>query len=116
MTIEREARPWGSFTVLHADEEMKIKRIEVRGGMRLSLQLHRKRSEHWFVLTGEATVTLGEREFPLKRGESTDIPAGEAHRISNPGSEALIFIEIQNGEYFGEDDIERLEDDYGREV
>jgi len=108
-------RPWGYFEVLSEEPDHKIKRIVVHPGKRLSLQRHRHRSEHWFILHGEAVVTLGEREVPLRRGESLDIPKGEAHRILNIGDHLLVFIEVQAGDYFGEDDIERIEDDYGRD-
>ena len=83
-------------------------------GKRLSLQRHRRRSEHWHLIRGEGLVTINGREIMLKPGDSIDIPRGAAHRIQNPGNEIMAFIEVQQGDYFGEDDIERLEDDYGR--
>lgn len=107
-------RPWGYYIILADEEDHKVKRIVVHPSKRLSLQLHHKRSEHWYVTSGEAIVTLGDREIPLKKGESIDIPKTTAHRVQNPGSDALNFIEIQIGEYFGEDDIVRMEDDFGR--
>jgi mannose-6-phosphate isomerase len=114
MCKETDHRPWGYYEVLSDEPDHKVKRICVYPGKRLSLQRHRRRAEHWFILRGEAVVTLGDREALLHQGESVDIPRGEAHRILNKGSVLLTFIEVQTGEYFGEDDIERIEDDYGR--
>jgi len=111
---EKDHRPWGFYVVLSDEHDHKVKRIVVYPGKRLSLQRHRHRSEHWHVVNGEALVSLNDREIPLKKGESVDIPVGSAHRIENTGTEDLVFIEIQRGDYFGEDDIERLEDDFGR--
>lgn len=110
-----EHRPWGCYEVL--SDEMaghKVKRISVRPGKRLSLQYHRKRSEHWIVVSGTGLVTVDGRELSLGPGESVDIPRQAPHRIENIGDEPLVFIEIQQGEYFGEDDIVRIEDDFGR--
>jgi mannose-6-phosphate isomerase-like protein (cupin superfamily) len=110
-----DRRPWGSFSVLDEGENYKVKRIEVLPGMRLSYQSHSRRTEHWYVVRGIAKVTLNGRETLVNAGESTDIPAGTAHRVENPeAAEPLVFIETQTGDYFGEDDIVRLEDDYGR--
>ena len=110
-----EERPWGSFHILDEGENYKVKRIEVFPGKRLSYQRHARRSEHWFVTGGIAKVTLNDREILVKSGESIDIPVGAKHRVENPeASQKLIFIEIQTGDYFGEDDIERFEDDFGR--
>lgn len=114
MCKDTDCRPWGFFEVLADEPDHKIKRITVHPGRRLSLQRHHRRAEHWFVLRGEAAVTLGGRVLSVKSGDTIDIPAGENHRIANTGASSLIFIEIQTGEYFGEDDIERAEDDYGR--
>ena len=100
--------------MLEDEPDHKTKRIVVFPGMRLSLQRHRRRSEHWHVVSGQAVVTRGGEELPLGAGESVDIPLGAAHRSANPGTEPLTFIEVQRGYYFGEDDIERLEDDFGR--
>jgi len=114
-TLEPEAqRPWGHFVVLEDLPDHKTKRIVVLAGQRLSLQKHRQRDEHWFVIHGRALVTRDDEEFPLGPGQAVDIPRGAAHRVCNPGGEPLEFIEVQTGEYFGEDDIIRLEDDYGR--
>ncbi len=112
---QEDHRPWGFFIVLSDESDHKVKRIVVYPGKRLSLQRHRRRSEHWHIVNGEALVTLNDKEIPLKKGESVDIPFGAAHRIKNTGKENLVFIEIQQGDYFGEDDIERIEDDFGRE-
>lgn len=110
-----ERRPWGSFTILDEAENFKVKRLEVLPGKRLSYQRHERRAEHWFVVQGTAKVTLNGREILVRTGESLDIPLRGAHRIENvPGGEHLVIIEIQTGDYFGEDDIERLEDDFGR--
>jgi mannose-6-phosphate isomerase-like protein (cupin superfamily) len=107
-------RPWGFYIILADEPDHKIKRIVVYPGKRLSLQLHKHRSEHWHIVKGEAVVTLDNCTILLKGGESVDIPVGIPHRIQNNGTEDLAFIEVQRGTYFGEDDIERLDDDYGR--
>src|SRR5436309_3475548 len=109
-----EQRPWGTFTILDEGEHYKVKRIEVIAGKRLSYQKHSQRSEHWMVVKGTAKVTLDGRDVILKRGATIDIPIGAAHRIENVGSDLLTFIEIQQGSYLGEDDIQRLQDDFGR--
>ena len=100
--------------MLEEGERFKIKRIVVKAGASLSLQMHHHRSEHWVVVTGAAKVVNGEREFLVETNESTFIPAGHRHRLENPGSIDLVMIEVQSGEYLGEDDIVRLEDSYGR--
>ena len=109
-----DRRPWGSFTVLDEGEGFKVKRIEVLPGKRLSYQRHARRAEHWMVVAGAARVTLDGDETMVRLGETADIPVGTAHRIENPGADLLILIEIQRGDYLGEDDITRLEDDFGR--
>ncbi|MGK5094215.1 phosphomannose isomerase type II C-terminal cupin domain [Deltaproteobacteria bacterium TL4] len=109
-----EHRPWGYYVVLADEEDHKVKRIVVYPGKRLSLQRHLKRAEHWYVLAGNALVTLDDQQIRRKSGESVDIPQQAKHRIENQGSEDMSFIEIQTGTYFGEDDIERFEDDFGR--
>jgi mannose-6-phosphate isomerase len=109
-----DRRPWGSFTVLDEGEGFKVKRIEVLPGKRLSYQRHARRAEHWFVVAGEARVTLDGGEQVVRLGEAVDIPVGTAHRVENPGADLLVFIEVQRGDYLGEDDITRLEDDFGR--
>ena len=107
-------RPWGSYTVLQEGSGFKIKFIEVKPGGRLSLQRHKHRSEHWVVIAGRAAVTCANREVTLDVNESTFIPMGASHRLENRGAESLQIIEVQVGSYVGEDDIERLEDVYGR--
>lgn len=109
-----DRRPWGTFTVLDEGDGYKVKRIEVLPGKRLSYQKHAQRAEHWMVVGGTARVTLDDREILVQNGETIDIPVGSAHRVENPGDEMLIFIEIQRGPYLGEDDIVRLQDDFGR--
>lgn len=107
-------RPWGTYTVLEEGAGYKIKRIELRPGASLSLQLHHHRSEHWIVVAGVATVVNADREFEVRENESTFIPAGVRHRLSNRGSVPLAIIEVQSGSYLGEDDIVRFGDAYGR--
>lgn len=107
-------RPWGSYTSLELGKNYQVKRINVNPGARLSLQSHRHRAENWVVVEGEALVTVDDREIVVPRGESAYIPRGARHRMENRGSEPLVLIEVQNGEYLGEDDIVRYEDDYGR--
>ena len=114
MTLEHDERPWGSYTVLQDEPTFKVKRLEVLPGKRLSYQKHNKRAEHWFIVQGEALVTLDGVDVKVPKNAAIDIPLGSAHRIANPGAELLIFIEVQYGEYFGEDDIVRIEDDFGR--
>lgn len=109
-----DERPWGSFTVIDRGENYQVKRIEVLPGKRLSYQRHARREEHWTVVRGRALFTLDDAERTVFVGESVDIPVGAAHRVENPGDELLVFIEVQRGPYLGEDDIERLSDDYGR--
>ncbi len=110
----QEHRPWGYYVVLTDAPTHKVKRLVVHPGKRLSLQWHRRRSEHWFVVEGEAQVIQDDEEIRMLPGQSIEIPTGCAHRIRNPGAQNLTIIEVQTGEYFGEDDIERLEDDFGR--
>jgi mannose-6-phosphate isomerase len=109
-----DRRPWGTFTVLDEAATYKVKRIEVLPGKRLSYQKHAHRSELWMAVAGRARVTLDGKEIVLGEGETVDILAGVAHRIENIGESTLVFIEIQRGSYFGEDDIVRLQDDFGR--
>ncbi len=113
-TNKTEARPWGSFTVLEEGRGYKIKRIEVGPGHRLSLQMHHHRSEHWIVVSGTARVTCGDNEIMLTPNQSTYVPQCTSHRLENPGTIPLVLIEVQNGEYLGEDDIVRFQDDYAR--
>jgi mannose-6-phosphate isomerase len=107
-------RPWGYYQVLLDEDHFKVKWIVVYPGKRLSLQRHQYRAEHWYILSGTAIVQSGGSEVLMGIGESIDIPERTSHRLQNPGEENLIIIEIQRGEYCGEDDIERFEDDYGR--
>lgn len=109
-----DERPWGSFTVLDEGAGFKVKRIEVLPKKRLSYQKHARRAEHWFVVEGTAKITLDGAEVIKQAGEAVDIAVGTAHRVENPHDELLIFIEVQRGDYLGEDDITRLEDDFGR--
>ena len=108
------ARPWGTYTVLEEGAGFKMKRIEVKPGGCLSLQMHHHRSEHWIVVNGEATVVNGDQVLTVKANESTYIPAGHQHRLENKKNNELILIEVQCGAYLGEDDIIRFEDNYGR--
>ena len=109
-----EHRPWGSFENLLDEDYCKVKRIIVKPGQRLSYQYHHKRTEYWVVVQGKATVTLDHQVGVFDEGEVVIIPVGTKHRVENKDEEDLIFIETQTGTYFGEDDIVRLEDDYGR--
>lgn len=113
-TKREDRRPWGYYEVFADNPDYKVKRIILNPGKRFSLQRHQRRSEHWHVIYGEGLVTLDDREIMLKAGDSIDIPQGSAHRMENRGAENMAFIEVQHGDYFGEDDIERLEDDFGR--
>jgi mannose-1-phosphate guanylyltransferase/mannose-6-phosphate isomerase len=107
-------RPWGHFDLLHAGPGFIVKSLVVNPGASLSLQLHRKRAEHWVVVRGVAKVTRGDEQFELKANQSTYIPLGVKHRLENPGSALLEIVEVQSGAYLGEDDIERFGDRYGR--
>jgi mannose-6-phosphate isomerase len=112
---EYSERPWGNYTVL-SDEapDHKVKRLVVHPGKRLSYQRHAQRAEHWFIVAGTATVTLDGNVIRVQAGEAIDIPLESAHRVANEGDTDVVLIEVQCGTYFGEDDIVRLEDDYGR--
>jgi mannose-6-phosphate isomerase-like protein (cupin superfamily) len=107
-------RPWGAWYVLHVGEGFKVKRIEVQPRSRLSYQTHQHRSEHWVVVSGTATCVIDGRTTLAGPGECVHVDVGQAHRIANLGGEALVILEVQRGSYLGEDDIVRLEDDYGR--
>jgi mannose-6-phosphate isomerase len=111
---EFDRRPWGSYIVLDEGSKFKVKKIDVLPGKRLSYQKHSKRAEHWFIVEGNAVVTLDDKEINLTVGQAIDIPRGSAHRVENRGTTLLVFIEVQQGEYLGEDDIQRLQDDFGR--
>jgi mannose-6-phosphate isomerase len=112
--IERDERPWGHYAVVDRGDGFQVKRISVAAGQRFSYQRHSARSEHWFVVSGHGLVTLEGHERPIGPGDTVDIPVGSAHRVAAVGPHSLVFIEVQTGSYFGEDDIERIEDDYGR--
>lgn len=114
-SVNRTAfRPWGEYTVLVESKDFKVKRIVVKPGQRLSLQKHIHRSEHWVVVSGTAIVQVGDTEKTITQNQSTFIPVGEKHRLTNPGKIDLVLIEVQVGEYVGEDDIIRIEDDFDR--
>lgn len=108
-------RPWGTYSTLHQEDGCQIKRITVEPGQKLSLQYHHKRAEHWVVTKGKALVKIGDDDFETSYGEHRFIPIGEKHRLTNIGDDELVLIEVQVGTYFGEDDIVRIEDIYGRE-
>ena len=114
-TKTEDRRPWGYYEVLSDFPDHKVKRIVVSPGKRLSLQSHQRRRENWTMVQGHAIVTRGDEQIPLSPGESIQISKEARHRIFNPGSSEVVFVEVQTGDYFGEDDIERFEDDFGRE-
>lgn len=112
--LEQVAKPWGSFCTLEEGPGFKIKRLMVEPGHRLSLQKHRRRAEHWVVVSGTATVVCGDRRLTLRERQCVVIPRQAWHRIENRGRKPVIIIEVQHGPYLGEDDIIRRQDDYGR--
>ena len=112
--MDFDSRPWGNYQVIADEKNYKVKKITVFSHKRLSLQKHYKRQEHWYIVQGTAEVTLDEKIIHLNIHQSIDIPTQSMHRIKNIGIDELVFIEVQTGEYFGEDDIERIEDDFGR--
>ena len=111
---ERDTRPWGTWEVVATGDDHVVKRITVLPGARLSLQRHRHRAEHWVMVAGAADVTIDGCTFPCTTGEHVHVPCGAVHRIANPGAAPLVFIEVQQGAVLDENDIERLEDDFGR--
>jgi mannose-6-phosphate isomerase len=111
---EKSERPWGSYEVLQESSSHKVKCIWVKPGKRLSYQRHQKRAEHWFIVSGDAEVTIDGNISRLGAGSTIDIGTGVLHRIHNVGQTDVVFVEVQTGTYFGEDDIERVEDDFGR--
>jgi mannose-6-phosphate isomerase len=111
---DESTRPWGHYEVLAEAEDFKTKTITIVAGKRLSYQRHEHRAEHWFVVKGSGTAVIDGVDKPVTAGDSIDIPVGTAHRMCNTGTEELVFVEVQTGTYFGEDDIVRLEDDFGR--
>ena len=112
--LEKSERPWGHYEVLQESKTHKVKCIWVKPGARLSYQRHKFRAEHWFIVQGTGEVTIDGKTSPVKAGDTVEFPIGVLHRMANTGSEEIIFVEVQTGTYFGEDDIERVEDDYGR--
>jgi mannose-6-phosphate isomerase-like protein (cupin superfamily) len=112
--LEKAAPPWGRWFVLQDEPDFKVKKIEVLPGKRLSYQKHFQREEHWQIVRGEAKVTIDGQDHPLKAGDCIRIGRESLHRIENTGRDLLVFIEVQRGDYFGEDDIVRVEDDFGR--
>jgi mannose-6-phosphate isomerase len=113
--MEHDERPWGSYTVLAEGAGYKVKRITVQAGKRLSYQRHARREEHWLVVSGAGRVTVDGDEFEVVSGSAVDVPVEAAHRVANTEkAEPLVLIEVQRGDYLGEDDIVRLEDDFGR--
>ncbi|NDF42958.1 MAG: cupin domain-containing protein [Actinobacteria bacterium] len=112
--LEKSERPWGRYEVLQESETHKVKCIWVNPGKRLSYQRHKFRAEHWFIVAGRAQVTIDGSVRKIGPGESVQFGIGVLHRIENIGTDEVIFVEVQTGTYFGEDDIERVEDDFGR--
>ena len=110
----RVEKPWGAYVVLDEAATYKVKRLEVLAGHRLSYQRHARRAEHWYVIAGRAFVDLDAVRHEVSVGQAIDIPLGAAHRAESAGIDRLVVIEVQTGDYFGEDDIVRLDDDYGR--
>lgn len=110
----KQQRPWGNYEVLCAEKGTQTKRIEIYPGKRFSLQKHNKRSEKWIIMTGRGLATLGNREFEVGPGSVIEVPRGEVHRLQNVGDTPFVFIEVQFGDYLGEDDIVRFADDFGR--
>ncbi len=114
MAIERDERPWGYYEVVDEGDGFRVKLICVRPGHRISYQRHASRAEHWYVVAGSGVATLDDEDLRVVVGTAVDIPTGASHRIANDGDVDLVFVEVQTGSYFGEDDIERFADDYGR--
>ena len=112
--LEKSDRPWGRYEVLQESASHKVKCIWVYPGKRLSYQRHQRRSEHWFIVAGHGEVTIDGKTQAVKPGDTVEFGIGVLHRISNTGLENIVFVEVQTGSYFGEDDIERIEDDFGR--
>ncbi len=112
--LESETRPWGRYEIIDEQSNHKIKRILVLPGKQLSYQRHKFRAEHWFIISGKGLAIVDGHEVAVQAGSTIDIAIGQLHRIRNTETDELIFIEVQTGTYFGEDDIERVEDDFGR--
>ncbi len=109
-----DERPWGRYDILFKGPNFQVKRIEIKPGLRFSLQKHSKRAEKWIVVSGSGIATVGKNRIQVSRGSFAEVPLGEIHRMHNTGKEPLVFIEVQFGNYLGEDDIVRLEDDFSR--
>jgi mannose-6-phosphate isomerase-like protein (cupin superfamily) len=109
-----EERPWGNYTVLYTDETCQVKKLVVNPGKRISLQSHKFRAEHWFIVSGRGTAELDSKELEVGPGDSVDVAIGSKHRISCGMTKPLVFIEVQTGSSFAEDDIVRYDDDFGR--
>ena len=109
-----EKRPWGEYEVIYRQERIQVKRIQIKPGLRFSLQKHNRRSEKWIIISGRGVATLGKRKMLVQKGSFIEISKGQVHRLHNTGKTPLIFVEVQFGNYLGEDDIFRLEDDFGR--
>lgn len=114
MILEHDERPWGSYTILRTEDGYQVKEIVVHPGKRLSYQRHARRSEHWYIVRGSGIVTLDGEQHDSGVGDGVDVRIEQLHRIENNGEGNLVFIEVQMGSYLGEDDIERIEDDFGR--
>ena len=114
--LEKSERPWGRYEVLQESSTHKVKCIWIKPGSRISYQRHKHRSEHWFIVQGAGEVTIDGAISKVQPGDTVEFPIGVLHRIANTSDKEIIFIEVQTGSYFGEDDIERLEDDFGRAV
>lgn len=114
MSSDNSVRPWGRYEVLQETSTHKVKCIWVNPGKRLSYQRHQKRAEHWFIVSGDADVTIDGATRRVGAGDTVEFGIGVLHRIHNIGEDELVFVEVQTGSYFGEDDIERVEDDFGR--
>jgi mannose-6-phosphate isomerase len=112
--LDSDERPWGGYAVLAEGDGWALKRIEVHPGQRLSYQTHARRAEHWVVVEGQGTITLDGEDIDLPVGTAVDIAVGQPHRMANHGDVPLVFVEVQRGDYLGEDDIVRLQDDYER--
>lgn len=115
MNLPENIRPWGRYDILELAPTHQVKRITVNPGARLSYQRHQRREEFWVIISGTARFTLDDQDSDHAAGEVLVVPFRAKHRVANIGDEPLVFIEVQRGDYFGEDDIERFEDDYGRE-
>jgi mannose-6-phosphate isomerase-like protein (cupin superfamily) len=112
--MDFEERPWGNYTVIHTDENCQVKKLVVNPGKRISLQSHKFRAEHWFVVSGQGTAEVDGTEIEVDPGDTVDVPIGSKHRISCYGPNPLVFIEVQTGSSFAEEDIVRYDDDFGR--